>query len=317
MYTFIINPASRSGLGKQVWETLEPVLKERGISYQVHMTGYQRHATRLAREITGDKGEHTLVVLGGDGTVNEVINGIEDLSRITLGYIPVGSGNDFARFFCLPPDPGAALNLILSPPGFAHMDVGRIAYRDHTKRFAVSTGLGFDAAICHQAVISKLKPLLNKLHLGKLTYALIALDRLHFLRPARLRVTLDEGPSLSFTNVLFATVMNHPFEGGGFKFCPEADPCDGRLNVLVASGISRPRALCLLPLALNGVHTKARGICLRSCRRVLIESDMPLPVHTDGEPIFLQRQMEVSLEEEKLRVIVPAGDGKHIHKKGW
>ena len=57
--------------------------------------------------------------------------------------------------------------------------------------------------------------------------------------------------------------------------------------------------------------------CLRSCRRVLIESDMPLPVHTDGEPIFLQRQMEVSLEEEKLRVIVPAGDGKHIHKKGW
>ena len=197
------------------------------------------------------------------------------------------------------------------------MDVGRIAYRDHTKRFAVSTGLGFDAAICHQAVISKLKPLLNKLHLGKLTYALIALDRLHFLRPARLRVTLDKGPSLSFTNVLFATVMNHPFEGGGFKFCPEADPCDGRLNVLVASGISRPRALCLLPLALNGAHTKARGICLRSCRRVLIESDMPLPVHTDGEPILLQRQMEVSLEEEKLRVIVPAGDGKHIHKKGW
>ena len=317
MYTFIINPASRSGLGQQVWETLEPVLKERGISYQVHMTGYQCHATRLAREITGDKGEHTLVVLGGDGTVNEVINGIEDLSRITLGYIPVGSGNDFARFFRLPPDPGAALDLILSPPGFAHMDVGRIAYRDHTKRFAVSTGLGFDAAICHQAVISKLKPLLNKLHLGKLTYALIALDRLHFLRPARLRVTLDEGPSLSFTNVLFATVMNHPFEGGGFKFCPEADPCDGRLNVLVASGISRPRALCLLPLALNGAHTKARGICLRSCRRVLIESDMPLPVHTDGEPIFLQRQMEVSLEEEKLRVIVPAGDGKHIHKKGW
>ena len=92
MFTFIINPASRSGLGRQVWERLEPVLDRRGISYKAYMTCCQRHATRLARELTADGREQTLVVLGGDGTLNEVVNGIQCFSGTTLGYIPVGSG---------------------------------------------------------------------------------------------------------------------------------------------------------------------------------------------------------------------------------
>ena len=306
MFTFIINPASRSGLGRQVWERLEPVLDRRGISYKAYMTCCQRHATRLARELTADGREQTLVVLGGDGTLNEVVNGIQCFSGTTLGYIPVGSGNDFARFFHFPSDPEEALSLILDcHPSYADMNIGNLVFRGQEKRFAVSAGLGFDAAICHQAVISRLKPVLNRLHLGKLTYALIALDRLHFLRPARVTVTFDDRTSRSFTDTLFVTVMNHPYEGGGFKFCPGADPCDDRLDVIVVSGISRLKAVLLLLLSQKAAHTGARGIFIRSCRRVRIESDTSLPVHTDGEPVFLQRRMDASLLQERLRVIVP------------
>ncbi len=305
MYTFIINPASRSGLGRQVWESLEPVLRERGVPYKAYLTRCQRHATRLTRELTADGKPHTIVVLGGDGTVNEVIGGIQNLSNTTLGYIPVGSGNDFARFFRFPSNPKEALSLILDPPAYADMNIGNIVYSGHSKRFAVSAGLGFDAAVCHQAIISRLKPILNRLHLGKLTYALIALDRLHFLRPARITVTLDDGSARTFADTLFVTAMNHPYEGGGLKFCPDADPCDDRLDVIAVSGISRLKAILLLLLAQKAVHTKASGICIRSCRQVRIESDTALPVHTDGEPVFLQRQLDISLLPERLRVIVP------------
>ena len=86
MYTFIINPASRSGLGRQVWESLEPILRERGVPYRAYLTRCQRHATRLARELTADGKIHTIVVLGGDGTVNEVIGGIQNLSATTLDF---------------------------------------------------------------------------------------------------------------------------------------------------------------------------------------------------------------------------------------
>ena len=305
MYTFIINPASRSGLGRQVWESLEPILRERGVPYRAYLTSCQRHATRLARELTADGKIHTIVVLGGDGTVNEVIGGIQNLSATTLGYIPVGSGNDFARFFRFPSDPGEALSLVLDPPAYADMNIGNIVYSGHSKRFAVSAGLGFDAAVCHQAVISRLKPVLNRLHLGKLTYAPIALDRLHFLRPARVTVTLDDGSARTFSDTLFVAAMNHPYEGGGFKFCPDANPCDDRLDVIAVSGISRLKAVFLLLLAQKAAHTKASGICIRSCRQIHIESDTALPVHTDGEPVFLQRQMDISLLPERVRVIVP------------
>ena len=90
MYIFITNPNARSGQGARVWSEVEKLLKGRDISYQVYFTKCQRHATRIVREITADGKEHTIVALGGDGTVNEVLNGIKELSKVTFGYIPIG-----------------------------------------------------------------------------------------------------------------------------------------------------------------------------------------------------------------------------------
>lgn len=91
MYTFITNPNARSGLGIQMWKSIELVLKEKNILYEVFFTKYQHHATKIVRQITADHEPHTIIVLGGDGTINEVISGIVDLAKVTLGYIPIGS----------------------------------------------------------------------------------------------------------------------------------------------------------------------------------------------------------------------------------
>ena len=111
MLHFIVNPCARSGLGKIVWEKIEQKLADEQVAYQMYFTQYKCHATKIAQEITSDGHQHTLVVLGGDGSINEVINGICYLDKTTLGYIPLGSGNDFARGLQIPSDPEKALEI--------------------------------------------------------------------------------------------------------------------------------------------------------------------------------------------------------------
>lgn len=175
MYTFIANPNARSGRGILLWKQIEKILQEKEIEYKVLFTKYQHHATRLVHDLTSDSASHTIVVLGGDGTLNEVIDGIVYLDKVTLGYIPLGSGNDFARGLGLPTDIHGALEQILAPTHYTAMNVGVLDYENKHRRFAVSTGIGFDAAVCHQVMVTPLKAFLNRLKLGKLTYLGVAL----------------------------------------------------------------------------------------------------------------------------------------------
>ena len=150
MYTFIVNPNARTGLGHQVWSELEAELQAQNIQYQVFFTKYQNHATKITRELTNTSEPCTLVVLGGDGTINEVIDGIENFSSVTLGYIPIGSSNDFSRGMCLSSDSKTALKHILSPTDFSYINIGNLEYGSVKRRFAVSAGIGFDAQVCHK-----------------------------------------------------------------------------------------------------------------------------------------------------------------------
>lgn len=304
MYTFIVNPNARSGLGVKVWGRLESELLQRGVKYQVYQTKYQRHATSIVKELTSDGCRHTLIVLGGDGTINEVINGIHDLEMVTLGYIPIGSSNDFARGFGLPADSIAALNYILAPAKYAYMNVGSLTCQNLKKRFAVSTGIGFDAGVCHEAATSRLKKILNKIKLGKLTYAAIALHRIISLKPGKMSITLDDTKTFELERVFFAAAMNHLYEGGGFKFCPKADPCDDVLDIIVIADMPKLKALLLLPTAFKGWHIYFKGVHTYKCKKADILSETALPVHTDGEPVFPEKQISASLEDKKLRVII-------------
>ncbi|MFQ6827080.1 MAG: diacylglycerol/lipid kinase family protein [Faecalimonas sp.] len=190
MYIFIVNPASRSGHASQIWTEIETLLKERNIEYRVYFTSHRGHGTKLAQQLTKDLSSRTtLIVVGGDGTVNEVLNGIEHPEHIILGYIPNSVPEMILVKECLPiGSTQKALNWILSPKQLPnHIDIGVLKYSEKDtekiRKFAVSTGIGFDAAICHQALVSRLKVLLNRIHLGKLSYAFISLRELALHKP--------------------------------------------------------------------------------------------------------------------------------------
>lgn len=302
-YEFIINPQARSGQGRLVWNRLVPELKKQRITYSLHETGRRRHAGKIAEELTRDGKEHTIVVLGGDGTVNEVINGICYIDKVTLGYIPLGSGNDFARGIGISGNPEEALRAVLHPKNILPMDIGTIRTRGKTRRFAVSAGIGFDAAVCHEVCVSKWKTLLNRIGLGKLSYSVVAMDRLRKDRPVRMELTTESGQTQVFEKTYFAACMNLPYEGGGFLFSPDADVQDGMIDVLIAHGFPKVKIFLLLPAALIGRHLLFRGVTLVRCKKAVIRMEESMAVHTDGEPVFPGREMEASVIEEKLRVI--------------
>ena len=292
-YTFIVNPKSSSGNGAMIWKRIEPELMKRRVEYEVRFTRYARHAVEIAAEATADGEERVLVVLGGDGTMNEVVSGISDSGKVILGSIPTGSGNDFSRAPGLPKDPLRALEVILD--------------QDREYRFAVSTGIGFDAAVCHCVAKSGLKVLLNKFGLGRLSYLIIAIQRLLGDKRVPCKLWLDDGPPIAFEGIYFAAVMNHPYEGGGFFFCPKAEIGDGYLDVIVVSDIPTWKIFLLLPTAFWGGHVKYHGIDVFRCRRARLECGEALPVHTDGEPIPAEMSLEAGLCENQVRLIVPAG----------
>lgn len=304
-YTFIVNPKSRSGRGGMVWNLVEPELRKRRIDYQVYYTEYARHAIEITAEITADEQEHTLVVVGGDGTIDEVVNGIRDCSKVTLGYIPTGSGNDFTRALRLPTEIHAALESILDHGRKISMDVGRVSCGENTYRFAVSTGIGFDAAVCHRAAVSSIKVFLNKLGLGKLTYLAIALKWILSERPMSAEIQMDGEKIRKFEHTYFTAVMNHPYEGGGFFFCPKARVNDRMLDVIVVSELPKWKILLLLPTAFFGKHVYFKGISIYRCKEIEVKMSRKLPVHADGEPIAEGYTIKASLEPEQIQVIVP------------
>lgn len=304
-YTFLVNPRSRSGNGKMIWSLIEPELKKKRIEYEVLFTKYERHATEIVRELNSDGEEHTLVVLGGDGTINEVVNGIQHPEKLILGYIPTGSGNDFTRAAKLPTDPMKALDNVLNPGKLISMDIGKVQMDDKHYDFAVSTGIGFDAAVCHQVAKSKVKVWLNKLHLGSLTYLCIAVQRLFGDKTVHMELKLDDKEPIVFEKSYFATVMNHPYEGGGFFFCPKAKIDDQTLDVIVAANLSKPKVLCLLPTALFGKHTRFKGIYIYQCKKAEIYAEGDCPVHTDGEPVTFARSLKAQLRTGQVRLMVP------------
>lgn len=304
MYEFIVNPQARSGMGEMIWNRLKPELRKRRTDYCVYRTKRRHHGQQIAEKLTSDGKEHTIVVLGGDGTVNEVVNGIFRPEKVMLGYIPIGSSNDFARGLKIPKDPEQALEAVLDPRKVIPADVGVLDRPGGNRRFIVSAGIGFDAAVCHEVCVSPWKVILNRIGLGKLSYAVVALDRMIKDCPVKAVVTLENGQKRIFEKMYFAAFMNLPCEGGGFRFCPQASAEDGMLDLLVASGLTKPKMLCLLPLAFGGLHVGFKGITILRCKQVEVEADRVLALHTDGEPGFLRRRVTVGILDEKLRVIV-------------
>lgn len=303
VYHFIVNPNASSGFGKEIWNKTELILKTKNIDYQVYFTQYQRHAEKLTASITSDGAAHTLVVLGGDGTIGEVVSGICYPEKITLGYIPIGSGNDFARGLGLAKDYKEALNQILHPQHLQKLNLGVTKYENTKRRFAVSSGFGYDAAICQEVCVSRLKKFLNRMRLGKLSYISLSISCLIRCTPKRMKITLDDNKILRFERTYFATAMNLPYEGGGCKFCPDACSDDDMLDFIVVADVPKIQALLILPTVFTGKHTRLKGVHIYRCKKAELESDVPLALHTDGETVFPETSVSMSLEETSVQLI--------------
>ena len=309
MYHVIINPASRSGRGRKIWkEMIEPALNRENIDYQCYFSAKAGDVARITEKLMEETTDSPiqLIILGGDGTINEALCGISDPSRIILGYIPTGSSNDFARDLKIPTDPSAALDLILHTGKALPMDLGTVTYEDgQSRHFCVSCGIGYDAAVCEEALHSKMKNVLNKIGLGKLTYLSIALKQLFAAKSVSGKITLDNGYPITIDNMLFTACMLHRFEGGGFMFCPDADATDGILNLCVVGDLPKPIILMALPTAFSGSHYRFEGITPYQAKQVTIESSAPLWVHTDGEVTRKSSRITVSCRQQSIRILVP------------
>ncbi len=282
-YYFIVNTNSQSGKAKAIWDELESILQAKGIDYEAYITQYYGHATELAATLTESEEERFLVVCGGDGTINEVLNGIRDLSKVIFGYIPLGSANDFARGLKLTAQPKDILESILSAETCDAIDLGEVSYPSGSRRFVISAGVGVDALVCRRALTSKLKVFLNRFHLGSLTYALLTISSLFQSPFLKGTVTTAEGEIIPVKNLIYAAGMNFPYEGGGVPMAPRADATDGKLSVCCVSDI--PKLFCLFCFIrlLAGKHEGIKGFRIINTEEVHIQLDTPLVVHADGE----------------------------------
>lgn len=300
---FIVNPASKTGRGIEIWREVENVLKGSEVDYEVHYTKKMGHATEITRKITSEPGEHMLVALGGDGTVNEVVNGIVRIKDTILGYIPTGSGNDLAGGLKLPTDPMTSMEHILENKAHLQVNVGVVEADGLKRRFAVSCGLGWDAAIGHEVAVSKLKKLLNKVKLGKLCYVGIALKQIIAFQTSPVEVTIDGKEPMKFSKNFFNAVMNSPYEGGRIMMCPKASLSDDLLDICVVDNVSKLKLLLVLPLAYKGLHKYFKGVHIKRGARIHIKAQKPLPLHADGENLGYHKEATMYLEKERLRVI--------------
>ncbi len=307
MYHVIINPMSRSGKGLKLWKKqVEPAMHTAGVTYRSYFSRQEGDVARIASDILASAKERPIhiILLGGDGTVNEALQGMKDTSDVILGYIPTGSSNDLARDLQIPKDPIEALDLILHTGKIQSMDLGTVHFDNGTKRrFAVSCGIGFDAAVCEEALHSNIKKAFNKLGIGKLTYLGIALKQLLAAKSVSCTITLDDDIPIEVRKLLFVTCMHHRYEGGGFMFCPDADASDGYLDLCVVGDVPKPLILFALPTAYKGKHYFVKSITAHRAKKVRIETSRRLWVHTDGEVCDQVNAFTVTCEHHAIKII--------------
>ena len=315
MYYFIVNPTSKTGLGEKYWQRVKKVLDEKKIEYKVIFSKKAGHVEEIVRKLTTEtkKDRVHMVILGGDGTVNEAIQGIDDFEKAIISYIPTGSSNDLARDMGISRNPEEALEAILKAEKEVYMDMGLVHYDEafldgkqlevSDRRFMVGCGMGFDAAVCEESMRSKFKNVLNKIKLGKLTYVGSALKQLIQSEMIDGKIILDEKEEIPIKRMYFSVAMVHHYEGGGFKFCPDALDNDGLLDFCIAADASKLKVLRILPTAYEGKHVRFKEIKMLRGKKATIEADKPMWVQTDGEVKTQAKKITVSDLGEKVHFI--------------
>ena len=294
----IVNPTAGSGRAAKLLPWIRERLALRPDA-DLHVTSRRGEAQELAARAAAD-GCDRLVAVGGDGTVQEVVNGVFDGSaRPAVGIVPVGSGNDLARSLRLPTDAAEAWTIAIGR-STRELDVALATNGEGRRRwFASAGGIGFDAQVAAAMATRR------GWQTGRAGYLLTTLAELRRFDNRELRIVLDGEPIER--RVLFVAIANGAYYGGGMRIAPDAVPDDGWLDVCIVGDISRLTAIRELPNLYRGTHVRNPAVSVHRARQVEVSGEGTTHVHLDGEP-FGTLPLRVEIRSGSLEVAVAAGD---------
>ena len=276
----IVNPVAGAYSTRRRWPRISKLLRHVGLSFDYEYTEGVGHAIELARAAASD-GYRYLVAVGGDGTVNEVANGILDstgLSCPTLGVVSTETGSDFVRSVGIPRDYISACSCLTSSRR-SLIDVGVVKYQSKgqsLQRFFVNAaGVGFDAAVVEAT------ERLPKYFGGTIPY-LAGLARILFGYKNK-AVILGVGSGVEAKRILSVIVANGGYFGGGMHVAPEARLDDSLLDVVIIGDVGKFELLKALPMIYKGTHITHPKVTMEKAAHITIESSEPILVHADGE----------------------------------
>jgi diacylglycerol kinase (ATP) len=306
-FKVIANPNAAGGRGARVLPDLERRLRKAGLEFEIERTSGSGHATALARRAL-ESGTSRILVVGGDGTIHEVANGLLDDSEAdgrvdlpAMAILPVGTGNDFHRMVRAPAGIESAIQTLGS--GIErHFEVGRAKWEGGGGRFVNLLGVGIDVEVL------RWRPRFGRLP-GLLQYMGALAGALWTHRPVPFELTFvgedDEAETLA-APVLLAALTVGPSIGGGFLLSPKARPDDGLLDLFVVERLGPLKVARYLPSVLRGRLDGKPDVHRRQIRRLRIRAldDRPFRFELDGELMATEtRFLDIQVEPRRLRVL--------------
>jgi YegS/Rv2252/BmrU family lipid kinase len=276
---FLVNPAAANGSTGRRWPELAHRAAAAGLEGDTLFSSRPGHLAELAQEAALD-GAGLLVVVGGDGSVNEVANGLAGLSvQPELAIVARGTGWDFVRTFGIPRRIEDAVRVALNG-ATRTIDLGRASYRawdggEAQAVFANVASAGMSGAVAQRANET------TKALGGKVSYLWATLAVFAGWSATEVRVTVDD--EVREGTMFDVVVANGRYFGGGLEICPEAEPDDGIFDVLLIGDITKRDLMLTMPRIYRGTHLPHPKAELLRGRAVTIETEPPLPVQLDGE----------------------------------
>lgn len=286
-YHLILNPAAGRGASQKSEQQVIKLSKEYFSSFQLHKTTAPGHAVEITKKFAGKNS--TIIAVGGDGTIHEVVNGIME-SDSTFGIIPLGSGNDFIKMLNLPLDLESAFEVIKNNKVMM-VDVGKL----NDRYFPNGIGMGFDAVVVMEA-------LKRRFAKGFLIYLFSVFRAMRHYQNHK--ITLHLNGNVETRNIFMINVGNGKVLGGGFRLTPEAEIEDGQLDVCIFNPLSKGEILRHLPKAISGKHVNLPQVEMHKTENLIIESENGIPVHADGELLSSDlRRIDIRVVPKSLKVI--------------
>lgn len=300
----VINPISGSGKGLDDFPLISKLLRDNGIRCESVFTEHKHHATELTVSAI-NAGYRHIIVIGGDGTLHEVVNGlfIQKMvapDQITIAVIAVGTGNDWIRMFGIPKRYSEAIRAIKEGYTFLQ-DVASVEYEESRYRqmrhMANVAGLGFDAA-----VIRRCMEMRNKGVKGASLYIRALISTFFRYKPTGVKVWIDD--RLVYNNLLFSIAIGvGKYNGGGIQQLPQAVADDGLLDITIIRPLHWWNIIFRLKRLFNGSIYTIGHVLHAQGRKVRIESSPESLLEIDGE-LFGVTPVELHNAHRKVRVIV-------------